>query len=234
MIIVNKLSVEHSIIYKAANIIAAEKIEGDYIEFGVYSGGSFKDAYYALKGVFSPYQKYHDQRSPADTEKITRIWENMRFFAFDSFRGLPAPNSLDSESKDFAKGKYSCTQDEFHRNLARDGVPLEKVVTIDGFFEDTCNSETIEKYGMKTASIIHIDCDYYASAKVALDFVKPLLTDGTVIIFDDWFCFRGNPNLGEQRAFQEWTATLPDWIFTEYQKAGPWSNSFIANKRQIV
>lgn len=80
-----------------------------------------------------------------------------------------------------------------------------------------------------TLSIIHVDCDLYSSAKTVLEFVKPLLVDGTIIIFDDWYCFRGNPNLGEQRAFNEWRATMPDWSFTQYQKEGPWRNSFIAH-----
>jgi O-methyltransferase len=73
---------------------------------------------------------------------------------------------------------------------------------------------------MKKAAIIHVDCDLYASAKIALEFVKPLLVDGTVIIFDDWYCFRGKSEFGEQCAFNEWITTLPDWSFTEYQKEG--------------
>lgn len=87
---------------------------------------------------------------------------------------------------------------------------------------------------MTKAAIVNIDCDLYESARVVLRFIESLLTEGTVLIFDDWYTFRGNPNLGEQRAFREWTATLTDWIFTEYQKEGPWRNSFIANRRVSV
>lgn len=227
--------VEQTIIYKAAHIIAAEKVEGDYLEFGVYAGGSFIYAYHVIEKIFEPRQRPgFAERSEADGVEIKRIWENMRFFAFDSFQGLPEPEGVDRESRDFARGKYTCAEDTFRANLARAGVPLQKVVPVRGLFEQTCTEETIRKYGMRKASIIHVDCDLYASAKTALDFVKPLLTDGTVIIFDDWFCFRGNPNLGEQRAFNEWTATMPDWSFTEYQKEGPWSNSFIASRRHLA
>jgi hypothetical protein len=225
---------ENTIIYKAANIIAAEKVEGDYLEFGVYSGGSFIYAYHVIKNVFEPHQRPHfAERTDEDAVEITRIWEKMRFFAFDSFQGLPEPDGVDSESRDFAKGKYACTENTFRENLTKAGVALSKVVSVSGMFDETCTAETIRKYGMKKAAIIHVDCDLYASAKTALEFVKPLLTDGTIIIFDDWYCFRGNPNLGEQRAFNEWIATMPDWSFTEYQKEGPWSNSFIASKRNL-
>lgn len=38
----------------------------------------------------------------------------------------------------------------------------------------------------------------------ALEFVTDLLVDGTILIFDDWFLFRGRSDRGEQRAFAEW------------------------------
>lgn len=225
-------SLEHTMIQKAANLVAAEKVEGDYLEFGVYSGGSFIQSYHAIRKVFGRHQKRHGpERSEKDKLEIERLWETMRFFAFDSFQGLPEPDGIDRQSRDFAKGKYRSTEDTFRGNLSLAGVSLSKVVTVTGSFKDTCTEETIRKYEMKHAAIIHVDCDLYASAKIALEFVTPLLTDGTIIIFDDWYCFRGNPNLGEQKAFNEWLVTLPDWSFAQYQKEGPWGNSFIANKR---
>lgn len=85
---------------------------------------------------------------------------------------------------------------------------------------------------MKAAAALHIDCDLYESTEVALSFVGPLLVDGTILIFDDWYCFKGNPDLGEQRAFKEWAEGQKKWRFTEYHKEGPWRNSFIANRLQ--
>ncbi len=48
-----------------------QKIEGDYCEFGVYTGRSFVHAYKALT---------RQEKTPST-----------RFFAFDSFEGLPEP-----------------------------------------------------------------------------------------------------------------------------------------------
>ncbi len=219
----------NSIIYKAANIIAKEKIEGDYLEFGVFTGNSFIQSYNFIKKVFEEQKKYKGIRTEKDLKDIEGIWRKMRFFAFDSFQGLPELRGIDKQTKLFDKGKYACTEGNFKKNLVKAGVPLDKVVTIPGWFEQTCTKETIEKYSMKKAAIIHLDCDLYESTKTVLDFVKPLLIDGTIIIFDDWYLFRGNPNLGEQRAFHEWKKTVEDWTFTEYQKEGPFRNSFIAN-----
>lgn len=225
---IDEVTSDNTIIYKSAMIIAAEMVEGDYLEFGVFAGSSFIRSYHVIKSAFEQLQKLHAGRTEEDAADTKRIWDNMRFFAFDSFQGLPKLDGVDKEGRGFAGGKYSCTENTFLENLVKAGVPLDKVVIISGWFNEICTEETIRKYGMRKASIIHIDCDLYASAKKALEFVKFFLTDGTIIIFDDWYCFRGNPNLGEQKAFNEWKATMTDWIFTEYQKEGPWGISFIA------
>jgi O-methyltransferase len=224
------VAVDDTILNKVSNFIAAEKIEGDYIEFGVYAGYSFINAYHILHDVFGEHQKLFAWRTERDAVEIKNVWEKMRFFAFDSFQGLPALDRVDRKGRDFAEGKYACTEDAFRENLYKAGVPLNRVVTVAGWFENTCTEETRRAHEMKKAAIVHVDCDLYASAKTALDFVKPLLVDGTIIIFDDWYTFRGNPNLGEQRAFHEWKATMKDWTFTEYQKEGPYRNSFIASQ----
>ncbi len=231
--LINFLSLEHGIMFKTANLIAAEKVEGDYLEFGVYSGGSFIEAFNTLKHAFGPFQKIHGERTKEDVKELNRLWSNMRFFAFDSFEGLPNLEGIDKHGKDFTKGKYYCSEKDFLKNLEKAGVAMEKVNIVAGLFEKTCGNETIEKYSIKKAAVVHIDCDLYLSTKTALNFITPLLTDGTIIIFDDWFCFRGNPNLGEQRAFFEWQKETPDWFFIEYQRTGPWTNSFIATKRTL-
>ncbi|MEW6355235.1 MAG: TylF/MycF/NovP-related O-methyltransferase [Planctomycetota bacterium] len=227
---VNSIAYGNSIIHKAATLVASEGIEGDYLEFGVCAGGTFINSYQVIKAVFKHHEKFYAQQTKENAAKTRRIGENMRFFAFDSFQGLPELDRIDSETSNFVPGKYACEESRFRENLVNADVPLDRVVTVAGWFKDTCTEETRRKHAMEKAAIIYVDCDLYASARTVLDFVRPLLTDGTIIIFDDWYCFRGNPNRGEQRAFNEWKATMTDWTFTEYQKEGPWRNSFIANK----
>ncbi len=229
----DEVTTNQTIICKASHILAAEKVEGDYLEFGVFSGGSFIEAFHTMRAVYAHHRQVNSGRSQADADKIGAVWNNMRFFAFDSFQGLPESEGIDKQGDDFSEGKYSFSETDFRAKLAQHGVPKEKVVIVPGWYCDTCTAETINQHQMDKAAVVHIDCDLYESAKDALNFVTPLLNDGTIIIFDDWYCFRGNPQLGEQRAFAEWSASLPDWIFTEYQKEGPWSISFIANRRIV-
>jgi O-methyltransferase len=77
---------------------------------------------------------------------------------------------------------------------------------VKGWFQETLTLETKRKLGLKAVSIAYVDCDFYESAKVALNFLTDLLVDGSVIVFDDWWMYKGRPDRGEQRAFREWTS----------------------------
>ncbi len=219
-----------TIIYKAAEIVSSEHIEGDYLEFGVFRGNTMIQAYHTIRRSYLDRAADRTQiHSPASRQRVRQLWEGIRFFGFDSFQGLPPLTGSDVQTNDFEAGKFACSEADVIARLRREGVDLSKVVTVPGWFDQTCTPETIDRHGMKAAAFVHIDCDLYESTKVVLKFIEPLLVDGTVIIFDDWYSFRGNPALGEQRAFGEWTATLPHLSFTEFQKEGPWRNSFIVN-----
>jgi hypothetical protein len=56
------------------------------------------------------------------------------------------------------------------------------------------------------------------------------LHDSSIIVFDDWFQFHGNPTLGEQRTFYEWQGHHRDWLVTEFQKEGPFRVSFVRSQ----
>lgn len=221
-----------SIIYKAAELLSSEQVEGDYLEFGVYRGSTLIQAFQAIQRSYRDRSADRSGIHSAEFRRhVQRLWTDMRFFAFDSFEGLPAVTGPDLQTRDFAEGKFAARQQEFLERVGDNGVDLAKVVAVPGWFADTCNADTIRRHAMKAAAYVHIDCDLYESTKVVLKFVEPLLVDGTVLIFDDWYSFRGNPGLGEQRAFREWTPTCPHLTFTEFQKEGPWRNSFIVNAR---
>jgi hypothetical protein len=119
------------------------------------------------------------------------------------------------------------------------GDPVTKEVTLDlfrrsgrdapelevGFFQDTIPRTVPAKY--KSAAIVHIDCDLYESTKMVLEGLAPILQEGTVLLFDEWFSYKGNPAKGEARAFFEFLETRPEWRAQAYQPYGPYSNSFI-------
>jgi hypothetical protein len=78
---------------------------------------------------------------------------------------------------------------------------------------------------------VHIDCDLYESTKVVLEGVAPILQEGTLLLFDEWFSYKGNPARGEARAFFEFLESHREWGSQAYHAYGPWSNSFILYRR---
>lgn len=206
---------DHEKILGEAMKFAAEAgLDGDYLEFGVWKGRNFKMAYHMNQFIKDPRLR------------------NMKFYAFDSFQGLPEiSNPLDRKYDEFKKGDFSYDQISFKKVLKKSRVNLNRVFTVPGFYEHSLNNDTKTKLTVKKASIIYVDCDLYESTVLVLDFITDYVDDGTIIIFDDWYNFRGNPNLGEQRAFREWLERNPRIGANEWLKGNWEMNSFILYKK---
>ena len=229
---------EHALFRNVARFVACEQIEGDYMEFGVYRGATFAANYHIFCEIFEA--RIRQDNGGEDLEENANhrqaIWDSMRFFAFDSFEGLPELTVEDAESTDFTAGQYACSVDQFMQNMKRRSVPTERVIPVKGWFENSCNTQTLGEHGIHKAAVVFIDCDIYSATKTVLEFVGPLLQDGSVLIFDDWFSYRGHPGRGEQRAFYEWSSSkeIADrFHFTEYHKDSWKRNSFIVNSLDL-
>ena len=64
-----------------------------------------------------------------------------------------------------------------------------------------------------------------------LDALEPVLQDGSILLFDDWFHYRGHPGKGEARAFSEFLSAHPAWGAVQYQAYSTFCNSFILHRR---
>jgi hypothetical protein len=63
----------------------------------------------------------------------------------------------------------------------------------------------VEYFSDSLVSIAHIDCDLYSSALDCLNFLDGRLADGAILLFDDWFCFRGHRDHGVRAALEVWS-----------------------------
>lgn len=195
---------------KIMNYVSESELKGDYLEFGVFKGGTFATAF-----------KW--------AQKNKKL-QAMKFYAFDSFRGLPAPKGKDIEFKQFTEGEYSASIDIFKDNLRKSGVNLEKVEIIPGWFNRTLNEAIKKRLKIKSAAVIWVDCDLYESTVPVLEFIRDYIVDGSIIVFDDWYHFRGRPDKGEQLAFNEWLKNNPGFTVSEFHKYSWHGNSFIIHK----
>lgn len=197
----------------AMDLVQHSKVEGDYFEFGVYRGLTFQYAYHSAQ---------------------LRQRTSMNFFAFDSFQGFSDPRGNDTTGV-IVKGTRDCSEKEFCEVVRSHGVNMRRVHTIPGWFEETLIGEgkekTREKVGTRKVAIAYLDADLYEPTVLALDFLEDYLTDGSLLIFDNWFLFRGHPHRGERRAFEEWCQKHPEFLITPFNKFGWHGESFIVNMR---
>ncbi|MEM9303363.1 MAG: class I SAM-dependent methyltransferase [Pseudomonadota bacterium] len=115
---------------------------------------------------------------------------------FDSFEGLP------EDWGDYPAGSYSTD------GIIPD-VP-EHVTLHRGWFENTLPGFA-EAHAGRQLALLHVDCDLYSSTVTILESLAPMISDGTILVFDDLL---GYPNYREDefRALQEYLArTGQNW-----------------------
>lgn len=200
----------------AISFTISNNIAGDYLEFGVFRGKSFIHAY-------RYYQEMSRRYLGANSSKVPQEFANqrIRFFAFDSFEGLPAVADSNLPAHWKGESAMACDRETFTRNLEQGRVDLNDVVMVPGYYDKSLTPEFRRQAGLERAAIIHVDCDLYESTVTVLDFITPLVVDGTVLVFDDYFYYRGHPARGERGAFSAWLKKNPHWVSTELCKYSP-------------
>lgn len=176
---------------KLADYLVGTEIPGDYLEFGVFMGKTFSYSY-RLMGPLFP---------------------EMRFVALDSFEGLPAPKGIDLHdgySSGFYAGQFACDIEQFSRNLEVAGVDLSRVMMIKGWFDETLVPNHSQSSTINKVAAAWIDCDLYESTVPVLNYLTSRLSVGSVILFDDWRCYRNLAEFGQQRACREWLERNPN------------------------
>ena len=205
---------------KATRFVDYELVEGDIIEFGVYTGRSLM----LLSHFHEEFKKtIHGHKTP-----------NRTVIGIDSFQGL-----LKNDHERWKEGTFKINQ-SWHPIIPKGELVTPKIVSdsfemcglqtpviIDGFYNKV--SERFEKCCSKVA-LIHIDCDLYDSTMDALNLVKNKIQDGAIILFDDWFNFKGSPEKGEQGAFSQFLKENQDIKAIPYQPYGTFCYSFILKR----
>ena len=193
-------------------------VQGDIAEFGTMTG--YSAVAITTASNLMEFEYRNDKRGS----------KNLHFF--DSFEGLPAANNdIDKSTPHVLDGiwaKGTCkglTKVEFE-NLIDQYIGKNKFFVYEGWFKDT-----VQKIPDDVCfSLIHIDGDLYESAIDALDFLfkRKKISQGAMILFDDWNCNAANPRLGEKRAFSE----MVDKYKINYSDEGGYSvgsHKFIIN-----
>jgi O-methyltransferase len=144
--------------------VLRDRIDGDFIEAGVWRGGACIFMACLLK-------KHKEL--------------NRKIFVADSFEGLPPPD-LEKYPQD--KGDTAHTFDQLRvsvpsvqKNFTKYHVLGDNVVFIKGFFEDTLPVAPIDKL-----AILRLDGDMFSSTWQTMDALWKKLVPGGFILIDDY------------------------------------------------
>ena len=133
--------------------------------------------------------------------------EPPQIFGFDTFTGLPETEHPSDQLEGWTPGRFAMSLDEC-RALARKNK-ITNIEFIQGRFEESLTPALAEKLKAHPPGIINIDVDFYTSTVTVLEFLKPLLSPGVLIYFDDVWSFNGDPTRGQLPAIREFNEAGP-------------------------
>ena len=195
----------------AFDLIYANKVDGDYLEFGCHRARTFRMAL---------------------SEARRRNLNNMRFLAFDSFEGLPPSDGTHGVST-YEPRSLATSEEDFLSMISEHGIYVDRVDTFKGYYHALLTEDLSAKLQKKgtEAAMITIDCDLYESAVPVFNFTTPFLQEGTYLYIDDYFVgYRGNPRKGVPRAFHEFEASS-EFGFHPHTTVGWWGKTFIVFRK---
>jgi len=204
------LAARNNFFGSVAHYLRSQKRTGhEYWEFGCYGGHTFRMALNSLG---------------ADPENSLVN----HFVAFDSFQGMPEPVGID-KAKIWQKGFCHQDIDVFKRLVKRD---LWRADIVPGFYEDSLKEYKVSNE--RIPSIVYIDCDYYSSTKIVLEFLSDKLTHGTIVAFDDWDLYYGDPERGMRKAFAEFKNENSHLSFEPWHRIASGGASFICHEKNKI
>ena len=149
---------KYSALRKSIKMITMDRIDGDYCEFGCFTGAS-------LNHVLNLTNKDNFLK-----KKI--------IYGFDSFKGFPKEIHSEFKSETFT-ADYEKTKKLEKKSNGRCKI-------IKGFFNESLNEQNT-KDTIKKISLAFVDCDLAISSEPVFKFIKNRLENGAFIILDDYF-----------------------------------------------
>jgi hypothetical protein len=149
------------------------QVHGVVIEFGVRWGQSLA-LFESLRGMYEPYN------------------HNRRILGFDTFEGFVGTSAKDGAAAIIADGAYSVTEGydlyltrllEYHESESPI-AHIRKFELIKGDATRTIH-EYLERHPETIVALAYFDFDLYEPTKQCLEAIRPHLTKGSVLAFDE-------------------------------------------------
>jgi len=166
-------------LFQSVKYIIKNNIPGDFVECGVWKGGSAMMMAKVLLylGVKDRkiwlYDTYEGMPPPSEADK--------------DFSGEEAAQLLDNADKSDSNSVWCYSSlDEVKTNLMSTGYPKENISFIQGKVEDT-----IPEHLPKAIALLRLDTDWYESTLHEMKYLYPNLIEKGVLIIDDFGHWEG-------------------------------------------
>jgi O-methyltransferase len=164
-------------LYKSVEYVIQNNIPGDFVECGVWKGGSAM-----LIAVFLLELKVKDRKiylydtfeGMSEPTNDDHKMENSEFLAIDKW------NKQKTDDADVNEWCYAGL-DEVRSNMMKTGYTADKIIFVKGKVE-----ETIPTQAPSAIAILRLDTDWYESTRHELLHLYPLLSNKGVLIIDDY------------------------------------------------
>jgi O-methyltransferase len=168
-------------LHEAVKFIIERNVGGDFVECGVWRGGSMMIVALTL---------------------LERGINDRRLVLYDTFSGMTPPGAHDVQAesgRSAAKVLASAPQtqenvfwaiaplDRVKENLATTLYPEDRIDYVIG---DVCR--TLPSQHKRPIAILRLDTDWYASTRCELEYLYPQLQPGGVLIVDDYGYWEGS------------------------------------------
>ena len=153
---------------ESVRYILLANIEGDFVECGVYKGGSMMAMALVLLKENCPDRK---------------------LYLYDTFTGMTEPSDVDVDFRERPpkSSKWPIVpSDQVKAALYSTKYPQDKMHFVQGKVEDTLPEQAPE-----SISLLRLDTDWYESTKHELTHLFPRLSPGGILIIDDYGHYRG-------------------------------------------
>jgi len=166
-------------LYKAVSYVIVNNIPGDFVECGVWRGGS-------SMVIARTLMKFNAT--------------NRRLHLYDTFEGMSEPTKFDMAFTGESAVKLLSEQDkgietsvwcvasieDVKKNIFSTGYPENNLFFIKGKVEDTLKDNLPEDI-----SLLRLDTDWYESTKMELEKLYPILRKRGILIIDDFGHWEG-------------------------------------------
>ncbi len=163
----------------AVDYLSRNQIQGDFVECGVWRGGSTAAAAKTLL---------------ANDDTNRTLW------LYDTFDGMSEPTEqdvdfmgqsaealLEQQDRNDAKSVWCYSPlEQVKTAMANTGYPMQKVRFVEGKVEETLPVQIPDRI-----SLLRLDTDWYESTRCELEYLFPKLVPGGVLIVDDYGHWEG-------------------------------------------